>query len=44
MVKKSEISLTAHNREVTEIPLSEYVPEFADDFYEDFEKRRHSYR
>jgi len=37
--KKSRISLTAHNREVTENPLSNYVPEFIDDFYEEFENQ-----
>jgi hypothetical protein len=35
--QKSKISLVAHNREVIETSLSEYVPEFADDFYEEFE-------
>ena len=34
--QKSKISLTAHNREVKETPLHKYVPEFEDDFYEDF--------
>ena len=33
----SKISLTAHNREVKETLLYPYVPEFKDDFYEDFE-------
>lgn len=37
--KKSKISLAAHNREVTENSLSEYIPEFSDDFFEEFEKQ-----
>lgn len=36
--KKSKISLAAHNREVTENSLHDYVPEFIDDFYQEFEK------
>src|SRR5665647_3710184 len=32
---KSKISLTGHNREVTETPLHKYVPEFEDDFYDE---------
>jgi hypothetical protein len=32
---KSRISLTAHNREVTESPLSAYIPEFEDDFFDE---------
>jgi hypothetical protein len=36
--KKSKISLAAHNREVTENSLHDYIPEFIDDFYEEFEK------
>jgi hypothetical protein len=36
--KKSKISLAAHNREVTENPLSEYIPEFSDDFFDEFPK------
>ena len=35
--KKSKISLAAHNREVTDNALSYYVPEFSDDFYDEFE-------
>jgi hypothetical protein len=31
---KSKITLTADNREVVETPLSHYIPEFEDDFYE----------
>lgn len=31
---KSKISLVAHNREVTETPTQNYVPEFSDEFYE----------
>lgn len=37
--QKSKISLVAHNREVTETLLSEYVPEFADGFYQEFENQ-----
>jgi hypothetical protein len=33
--QKSKIGLVAHNREVTENLLSQYVPEFADDFFEE---------
>ena len=36
--QKSKISLTAHNREVKETLLYNYVPEFKDDFYEDSER------
>lgn len=35
--QRSKISLVAHNREVIETPLHCYVPEFEDDFYEEFE-------
>lgn len=35
---KSRISLTAHKREVTETPLSYYIPEFEDDFFDEFER------
>jgi len=37
--QKSKISLVAHNREVTEVLLSEYIPEFADDFFQEFENQ-----
>lgn len=33
--QKSKISLTGHNREVTETPLHKYIPEFEDDFYDE---------
>lgn len=33
--QKSRISLVAHKREVSTTKLEKYVPEFADDFYED---------
>lgn len=33
--QKSKIILTGHNREVTESTLSQYIPEFEDDFYEE---------
>ena len=33
--QKSRISLTAHNREVNEIALETYIPEFADEFYDE---------
>lgn len=32
--KKSQISLVAHNREVTTTNLSKYIPEFEDEFFE----------
>jgi len=32
--QKSKISLTGHNREVTETNLHKYIPEFEDDFYD----------
>lgn len=32
--KKSKISLTGHNREVTETNLHKYIPEFEDDFFD----------
>lgn len=35
---KSKISLVAHNREVTETPIYNYIPEFIDEFYETEEK------
>jgi len=35
--QKSKISLTGHNREVTDTPLHKYVPEFEDDFYDEDE-------
>ncbi len=34
--QKSRISLTAYNREATSVLLHQYVPEFEDDFYEEF--------
>ena len=36
---KSKISLTAHNREVTTTSLYHYVPEFEDDFFEEYESQ-----
>jgi hypothetical protein len=33
--QKSKICLTAHNREVTDITLQNYIPEFEDDFYDE---------
>jgi len=32
--QKSRIILTAHNREVTSVSLSQYIPEFEDEFYD----------
>ncbi|MEM9966217.1 MAG: ATP-binding protein [Asticcacaulis sp.] len=32
--QKSKISLVAHRREVTDITLQSYIPEFADEFYD----------
>jgi hypothetical protein len=37
--KKSRISLTAHQREVTEALLERYIPEFGDDFYDEVERQ-----
>lgn len=34
---RSKVSLVAHRREVTEIPLQNYIPEFAEEFYEPVE-------
>lgn len=31
---RSKVSLVAHRREVTDVPLQTYVPEFADEFFE----------
>ncbi|MDP3673614.1 MAG: ATP-binding protein [Novosphingobium sp.] len=31
---RSKVSLVAHRREVTDVPLQAYVPEFADEFFE----------
>jgi len=36
--QKSKISLTGHNREVTDVNLHKYIPEFEDDFYDQGEK------
>jgi hypothetical protein len=38
--QKSKISLTGHNREVTETNLHKYIPEFEDDFYDINEKTK----
>ncbi|UYW29524.1 ATP-binding protein [Methylorubrum extorquens] len=35
---KSKISLVAHRREVTEVTMQTYIPEFADEFYEKVEE------
>jgi hypothetical protein len=35
--QRSKISLTAHSREVLETSLHNYVPEFEDDFFDEFE-------
>lgn len=32
--QKSRISLVAHKREVTEVPIHNYIPEFSDEFYD----------
>lgn len=37
--QKSKISLTAHNREVTETNLHIYIPEFVDDFFDEISKK-----
>ncbi|WP_279070660.1 ATP-binding protein [Alistipes timonensis] len=36
--QKSKICLTGHNREVTEVMLHTYIPEFEDDFYDVFKR------
>lgn len=36
--QKSKISLTAHNREVTDTPIYNYIPEFEENFYEETEQ------
>nr|WP_051567517.1 ATP-binding protein [Draconibacterium orientale] len=41
--QKSKISLTGHNREVTESPLHKYVPEFEDDFYDESNGSKKNY-
>ncbi|WP_346854862.1 ATP-binding protein [uncultured Draconibacterium sp.] len=41
--QKSKISLTGHNREVTESPLHKYVPEFEDDFFDESNGSRKNY-
>lgn len=44
--KVSKVSLVAHKREVTEVSLSSYIPEFSDEFVEDpggDESRRRNY-
>ena len=35
--QSSRISLTAHNREVTESPIHHYIPEFIDEFYDEYD-------
>jgi hypothetical protein len=40
---KSKISLTGHNREVTESPLHKYVPEFEDDFFDETNESKKNY-
>ena len=34
--QRSKISLVAHQREVTETPIHNYIPEFAEEFYDKF--------
>jgi len=41
--QKSKISLTGHNREVTESPLYKYVPEFEDDFFDETNGNKKNY-
>ena len=41
--QKSKISLTAHNREVTETSLHNYIPEFEDDFFDEINNVRRNY-
>ncbi len=40
---RSKISLTGHNREVTETPLHKYVPEFEDDFFDEVNDNKKNY-
>lgn len=35
--QKSKICLTGHNREVTEVALHNYIPEFEDDFFDEID-------
>ncbi|KFF18841.1 ATP-binding protein [Chryseobacterium sp. JM1] len=37
--QKSRVSLTGHNREVTDTPLHKYIPEFEDEFFEEDENK-----
>ncbi|HUI33188.1 MAG TPA: ATP-binding protein [Dysgonamonadaceae bacterium] len=37
--QKSRVSLTGHNREVTDTPLYKYIPEFEDEFFEEDENK-----
>ena len=41
--QKSKISLTGHNREVTETPLHKYIPEFEDDFFDETDGIKKNY-
>lgn len=41
--QRSKISLTGHNREVTEAPLHNYIPEFEDEFYDEFNGVKRNY-
>ena len=41
--QKSKISLTGHNREVTDTPLHKYVPEFEDDFFDEVDGSKKNY-
>lgn len=37
--QKSKICLTAHNREVTEVSLHKFIPEFEDDFFDETSRK-----
>ena len=41
--QKSKVSLTGHNREVTESALHKYIPEFEDDFFDEFNTSKKNY-
>lgn len=41
--QKSRVSLTGHNREVTDTPLYKYIPEFEDEFFEEDDKTKRNY-
>ena len=42
--QKSKICLTGHNREVTEVTLHSYIPEFEDDFFDEEQRGKETIR